>query len=225
MRKPSLTRKNRYLNNTLASIYRWHGHDIPVYDSARNGILIIELFQDEDLDPSQKTQLLIQMLFPDPAEAFALAGDDYNELLWDIVWEAFGLDITPDQSKRGEYQDPIFDWEEDATRIKASFLQCYGIPWETVSSEYSYTDACALLGAMLESDTNTSFREAVAYRSSKPPKRTKYNKDQYENFIERKRYFELHSEHSRISRIQKENNIAADRFAAAKRAAQGAHHG
>ena len=75
MRSPSLTRKTKHKNGRLVSTYEWSGRQVGVFDSARNGILVIELFQDEELRPDEKARLLIRMLFPDPAEAIAMAGE------------------------------------------------------------------------------------------------------------------------------------------------------
>ena len=94
MRSPSLTRKTKVENGRLVSSYKWGGHRVDVCDSARNGILAIELFQDEELAPEQKAPLLIRMLFPKPEDALAIAGERLGDLLIDIVWEAFGLDIS-----------------------------------------------------------------------------------------------------------------------------------
>lgn len=220
MRKPSLTRQSKRSGNSLISTYKWRGHDVPVFDSARNGLLVIELFADEELEPEQKAELLPLMLFPNPEAVFAIAQDAASELLWDIAWEAFGIDITPDQSRRTSYEEPVFSWETDATRIRASFLQCYGIEWEDVATRYSYADACELLGAMIESESDTPFKEAVYYRTAKPPKRNKHNKELCESFEAKRSYFAL--EQTTEDKTRKANDVAADMFAAAKRAAQGA---
>ena len=59
MRSPSLTRKTKHKNGRLVSTYEWSGRQVGVFDSARNGILVIELFQDEELRPDEKARLLI----------------------------------------------------------------------------------------------------------------------------------------------------------------------
>lgn len=219
MRSPSLTRKSKRVNGSLVSEYEWRGNRVGVRDSARNALLVIELFKDEQLTPDEKATLLVRMLFPEPAKTVELAGDGLGDLLACIVWDAFGLDISEDQRHASEYEKPVFDWVEDAARIRASLLQCYGIDWETAASSMSYADTCALLGSLLESDSETPFQQAVYYRTAKPPKPTKYNKDTRRAFDARARHFALGQSRDHA---QTQNDAMDDMFAAMKRAAKGA---
>lgn len=66
MRSPSLTRKTNHRNGHLVSTYSWNGRQVDVFDSARNGILVIELFHDEELQPDDKAQLLVRHAVPRP---------------------------------------------------------------------------------------------------------------------------------------------------------------
>ncbi len=218
MRSPSLTRKTNHRNGHLVSTYSWNGQQVDVYDSARNGGLIIELFQDEELQPDEKVQLLVRMLFPDTAEALAIAGEQTGELLIHIVWEAFGLDISEDQRHASEHEPAVFDIAEDAGRIRASLLQCFGIDWDEASRSLSYADMCSLLGMLLEADTETPFQQAIYYRTAKPPKRTKTNADLCNAFEARAKHFALNSKTEDAEIIA--NDQAASMFAAMKRAAQ-----
>lgn len=218
MRSPSLTRNTKHRNGRLVSAYDWHGRQVDVRDSARNAILVIELFHDEELTPDEKAQLLVRMLFPDPAEAIAMAGDQLGELLIHIAWEAFGLDISEDRRHAAEQEAAVFDFEEDAGRIRASLLQCFGIDWDEASRQLSYADMCSLLGMLLEADTETPFQQAIYYRTAKPPKRTKTNADLCDAFEARRKHFALGSSAEDVERSA--NDKAASMFAAAKRAAQ-----
>ena len=217
MRSPSLTRKTKHKNGRLVSTYERSGRQVGVFDSARNGILVIELFQDEELRPDEKARLLIRMLFPDPAEAIAMAGDRLGELLIHIVWEAFGLDISEDRRHASEHEAAVFDFEQDAARIRASLLQCFGIDWDEASRALSYADMCSLLGMLLEADTETPFQQAIYYRTAKPPKRTKHNADLCDAFEARRKHFSLEKAEDAA---QAANDTAAGMFAAMKRAAQ-----
>lgn len=219
MRRPSLTRKTKHdSKGRLVSAYEWHGQQVEVFDFARNAILVIELFRDEELEPYHKEQLLVRMLFPDPEAAIALAGEDLGDLLCTIIWDAFGLDVTEDHIHASESETAVFDWKEDAGRIRASLLQCYGLDWDEVSRSLSYSDMCALLGSMLEADTETPFQQAVAYRTTKPPKRTKNNGELCDAFEARRKHFALGSSDSDAAKSA--NDTTADMFAAMKRAAQ-----
>lgn len=218
MRSPSLTRKTNHRNGHLVSTYSWNGRKVDVFDSARNGILVIELFHDEELQPDDKAQLLVRMLFPDPLGTASMAGEGLGELLIHIVWEAFGLDISSDRRHAGEHEASVFDFEEDAGRIRASLLQCFGIDWDDASRGMSYADMCSLLGMLLEADTETPFRQAVYYRTAAPPKRTKHNADLCDAFEARRRHFALGRSAEDAERSA--NDQAACMFAAMKRAAQ-----
>jgi len=219
MRSPSLTRRSRTVNGRIVSDYTWRGNVIGVHDSARNALLVIELFGDEQLVPEQKEPLLVRMLFEDPAGAVAMAGPELGDLLASIVWDAFGLDITADHEHASEYEPPVFDWDEDAARIRASLLQCYGINWDEASSSMTYLDLCSLLGSLLESESETPFQQAIYYRTAKPPKPTKYNREMREAFDARVRHYALGQNRDKI---EAQNAAMDDMFAAMKRAAKGA---
>ena len=216
MRSPSLTRKTKAENGRLVSSYEWGGHRVDVCDSARNGILVIELFRDGELSPEEKAQLLVRMLFPDPDAALAAAEGRPGEMLAHIVWEAFGLDISEDGRHASEHEASVFDFEEDAARIRASLLQCYGIEWDEAAGRLTYAGMCSLLGMLLEADTETPFQQAVYYRMAEPPKRTKHNADFCDAFEARRRHFAL----GKADAAQSANDTTADMFAAMKRAAQ-----
>lgn len=217
MRSPSLTRKTNHRNGHLVSAYSWNGQQVDVCDSARNGILVIELFHDEELQPDDKAQLLIRMLFPDPAAAIDMAGAQLGGLLIHIVWEAFGLDISADGRHAADHEAAVFDFEEDAARIRASLLQCFGIDWDEASRALSYADMCSLLGMLLEADTETPFQQAIYYRTAKPPKRTKHNAELCDAFAARAKHFALGKTEDAA---QSANDTTAGMFAAMKRAAQ-----
>lgn len=217
MRSPSLTRKTNHRNGHLVSTYSWNGQQVDVFDSARNGILVIELFHDEELQPDEKAQLLIRMLFPDAGDTLAMAGDQLGELLIHIVWEAFGLDISEDRRHASEHEDAVFDFEEDAARIRASLLQCFNIDWDEASRALSYADMCSLLGMLLEADSETPFQQAIYYRTAKPPKRTKHNAELCDAFDARAKHFALGKT---ADTAQNANDTTAGMFAAMKRAAQ-----
>ena len=219
MRSPSLTRQSRKVNGKLVSDYTWRGNVIGVRDSARNALLVIELFGDEQLTPEQKAPLLVRMLFEKPEQAVQIAGDDYADLLACIVWDAFGLDITADRAHADEYADAVFDWNEDAARIRSSLLQCYGLSWDEASRSMSYLDLCSLLGSLLESENETPFQQAIYYRTAKPPKPTKYNREMREAFAARAQHYALGQGRDKI---EAQNDAMGDMFTAMKRAAKGA---
>lgn len=224
MRSPSLTRKSNHQNGYLVSEYHWRGNTISVRDSARTAILISELLQDETPQIAKiRDQLLVTMLFPKADDVVRLANDRESiaDLIYTVLWDAFGIDATPERIHAAEYEDPIMDWNEDAARIRASLLQCYGIDWDERASLISYADMCALIGTLMETDQSTPMQQAIYYRTAKPPRQTKYNLEERQTFEARAKHYAL----SHPDDIKTQNDASADMFAAMKRAAGGTSRG
>lgn len=218
MRSPSLTRRSESAGGRLCHRYDWRGRSVLVCDSCRNMLLVIELFADEELEPEDKYQILLAMLFPDPAEAFNAAGDGMNDLIACVLWDACGLDVAGTKG----HERAVFDWESDAPRIQASLMSAYGITWDQAADGFSFADVCALLGELVEDDNATPFQQAVYYRTAKPPKRTKHNGDQCDAWEARRRHFALESRSGASKAadpMEEQNNRSRDLFAALKAAA------
>lgn len=190
MRKASLTSVALWVEGKLAHVYQWSGGAVTVWDSARNMLLVIELFQDEAFTPDEKAELLLQMLFPDPDE---VDPERFDLMLIEVLWDACGLDL--DGSHAVEADGPqAFDWQEDAGRIKASLQMAYSADWDDLSRRLSFGDVCDLLGMLVESEQRTPFADAVAYRVAKPPDRAKYGDEYVDAWLERRDYYRLHRE-------------------------------
>ena len=214
MRSPSLTRATRRDGRGRAvSAYAWEGAEVEVYDSARNALLVLELFADEELSEQEKACLLPLMLFPDPEAAHEAAAGDEVGMVSSILWEAFGLDATRSHASEA----PAFDWSQDAGRIRASLLAAYGVDWDAVAGSIPFADMLSLLASLMESAESTPFSEAVRARLSKPPKATRHNKAEREAFDARRRHFALDRGPSDAARAA--DDAMADMFAAGKRAA------
>ncbi len=212
----SQIRKNAGGNKRLVSTYEWRGMPIEVCDSARNVLLMVELFGDEDIDPYTKQSYLLQMLFFDPACAIAQGGDDMRELIEDVMWDVCALDVTTGHIHADGCEDPAFDWEEDAARIRASLLSAYGIDWDASCEKLSYSAVCDLLGALLEADSNTPFQQAIHFRRADPPKRNKHNGEYVDSWLETRDYFALKGAGDPIDA---QAAAMADMFAAAEKEA------
>lgn len=222
MRSPSLTRRSEHAGGRLCHWYDWRGRSVLVCDSARNMLLVIELFADKELEPEDKYQILLAMLFPDPAEALGMAGGDINDLIACVLWDACGLDVTGTKP----HERAVFDWESDAPRIQASLMSAYGITWDQAADGLSFSDVCALLGELVEDDAQTPFAQAIYYRTAKPPKRTKYNGEQCDAWSARRLHFALKaSDASPVDAMEEQNNRSRDLFAALKAVAKGAEVG
>lgn len=217
MRKPSLTRRSERADGRLCHWYDWRDRQVLVCDSCRNMLLVIELFADDELEPEDKYQILLAMLFPDPAHAVEEAGDAINDLISTVLWDACGLDVTNTR----EHERSVFDWDGDAPRIQASLMGAYGIAWDEAADGLSFADVCALLGELVEDDRQTPFQQAIYYRTAKPPKRTKHNAEQCEAWEARRRHFALDSaQGAHVDPMEEQNARSRDLFAALKAVAK-----
>lgn len=207
-------RADAYGRTRLVSSYEWHGQTIDICDSARNILSLLDLFADEQKSIQEKDAELEDRLFFDPVAVAVAVGDDIQELVEDAMWDVCGLDITPDLRYIDESEDPAFDWHEDADRIRASLLSAYGLDWDEAADTCSFAHILSLLTSLMESG-ESPFQQAIAYRSSDPPKRTKSNDDLVDAWIARQEHFALKGSDPAST----QNDAMADMFAAAERAA------
>lgn len=223
MRRPSLTpppsreHVDRSSGETEAvTAYEWRGEAVWVRDSAMRALRVIELFADESVEPEQKAEWLPHMMFADPWAAHEAARGDYEAMVADIAWDAYGIDVTG--ARCAGSGAAAFDWAEDASRIRASLMSAYGLDWDGASRGLSFCDLCGLLGSLMETAESSPFAEAVSARLAKPPKPTKWNKEEREALEARKRHFALKTGAS--DPVEAANTEAADSFAAALAAAK-----
>lgn len=217
MRKPSLTRQSRTVDGRAINTYECLGREFDIYDSAFNAIHVQRLFADAALTPEEKSYIFPRMIIVDQEQFAELKPAEIGEVLITVAWDAFGLDIAKDGRYATECEEAVFDFDEDAGRIRASLLQCFGIDWDTACRTMSYSDLCSYLNMALESGEDTPFSQAIHYRTAKPPTRDKYNRDMCEHFEVCRKHFALKGKGEPCTA----NDAAAGMFAAAKRAAQG----
>lgn len=224
MRSLTLTGHSETVDGRLTHAYEWEGHAIPVCDSMANMLLVIELFGDESLAPGEKQGLLLRMLFPESrlAEVVEVGGDGLSDLVAAVLWDACGLDVVGDRP----HERAAFDWTQDAARIEASVMAEYHMTWDEFAGGRSFADACDLLAAMLEGQNQTSFRQALAYRLGRPPKRTKYNGEYVDAWMAMRRHFALDERESEpADRMRSENDVARDFFSALRAKAESRRDG
>lgn len=201
--------------------YTWGGGEEEAFDSARTALLVIELFADADLPPETKAALLPQMVLPDPDAALSRCGADrFWEMLSDVVWEAYGLDVTGGRCDPRASESRAFDWGEDADRIRASLRMAYGFDWGEDAGRTPFLEVCGMLAALLEGGAETPFAQAVRYRLGKPPERTRHNAEQVRAWNAARNHFALGSADCGAAGTDTRNERAADMFASLKRAAE-----
>ena len=214
-----LTRRSRVVNGRRCTEYEYGGAGYEVCDSALNAMLVNELFADEGLDEADKQRLLPAMLFPDPAAAAERAG---RAGFWDMVdavlWDSMGVDLY---GMRGaaSAEEPVFDWDEDAGRIRSSLLQAYGVRWDEEAARMSYAEFLDLVSGLMESG-ETPLQQAIYYRTAKCPKEDKHNKEYVRAFRARAEHFRLRGEGAERDRAEAQDTAMASAFAAEFAAAE-----
>ena len=215
----SLTTRSRTVNGRFCTTYEYEGAGYDVCDSALNAMLVNELFADTELSEEDKQQLLPAMLFADLPAAIETAG---RERFWDMVdavlWDAMGVDLYGTRGAAG-CEEPVFDWDEDAGRIRASLLQAYGLDWNAVAGSMSYGAFLDLVAGLMESG-ETPLQQAIYYRTAKCPKETKNNREYVEAFRARAAHFALHADRTEAGRMGAANDAMASAFAAEFAAAE-----
>lgn len=220
MRQPSLTQESKLLKNKVLTTYQWQGRSVEVFDSTANAILLLELFNDQELTGEEKSIIVLLRLFPrSHAEYYVqeLTDDELTDLLTTILWDAFGLDISEEHKRESSYDKPVFDFDKDAARIKASFMQAYGLDLAEYASKLPYVDFCGFVGTLMESGEQTPLSEAITYRTAKPPKTTKYNKEERERFNALRKHYAMDTS----ALASDPNDATAAMFEAALREAGG----
>ena len=215
----SLTTKSRTVNGRFCTTYEYEGAGSDVCDSALNAMLVTELFADTELSEEDKQQLLPAMLFADLPAAIETAG---RERFWDMVdavlWDAMGVDLYGTRGAAG-CEEPVFDWDEDAGRIRASLLQAYGLDWDAVAGSMSYGAFLDLVAGLMESG-ETPLQQAIYYRTAKCPRENKNNREYVEAFRARAAHFALHADRTEAGRMDAANGAMASAFAAEFAAAE-----
>lgn len=215
----SLTTRSGTVNGRFCTTYEYEGAEYDVCDSALNAMLVNELFADTELSEEDKQQLLPAMLFADPPAAIETAGrDGFWDMVDAVLWDAMGVDLYGTRGAAGA-EEPVFDWDEDAGRIRASLLQAYGLDWDAVSGSMSYGAFLDLVACLMESGVSP-LQQAIYYRTAECPRENKNNKEYVEAFRARAAHFALHADRTEAGRMDAANGAMASAFAAEFAAAQ-----
>lgn len=158
---------------------------VRVHDDAETAFAIIDLFADEEPSPECKRYVLAHLLFVDP-EAVAERVEDLDRLMARLVWEVALLDVDGTHGVKPEKR--VIDWKADRKYIEPSVFAAYGVPYESLLRQVTLRQLGHLVGM---APHDTPIGQAVYYRTAKPPKATKHNKDQIKAFNERRRFWRL----------------------------------
>lgn len=208
----SLTTRGGTVNGRFCTRYEYEGAGYDVCDSALNAMLVNELFADKTVDGADKQELLPAMLFADLPAAIEAAGPDgFWDMVDAVLWDAMGVDLYGTRGAAG-HEAPVFDWDEDAGRIRASLLQAYGVDWSEEAGRMSYAEFLDLVSGLMEAG-ETPLQQAIYYRTAKCPRETKGNREYVEAFRARARHFALKGARSEADRAAAANDAMASAFA------------
>ena len=215
----SLTTRSGTVNGRFCTTYEYEGAGYDVCDSALNAMLVNELFADTELSEEDKQRLLPAMLFADLPAAIETAGrGGFWDMVDAVLWDAMGVDLYGARGAAG-CEEPVFDWDEDAGRIRASLLQAYGISWDEAAGSMSYAAFLDLVAGLMESG-ETPLQQAIYYRTAKCPRESKNNREYVEAFRARAAHFALHADRTDAGRMDAANGAMASAFAAEFAAAE-----
>lgn len=223
MEPTSLLRKRTRAEGRGVGRFEWRGIGLRAVDDALAAIEIDALLGEPGGD--EKMPALLRILFPGSLMSELrgalppdLPAGELGDLAAQIAWEAFGIDLTSERVS--EWEPPVFDFAEDAGRIRASLLIAYGMDWDEACTRISYAELCDLLSCLMESGCETPFREAVYYRTAEPPRDAKGAGEYRRAWLRRRAHFALRSAAPTADQIaQAHNDAMAGMFAAAERAA------
>lgn len=191
------------------------GIDVRVDDSLANFQLVCEALDDDLLEDGERFDVLLYLLYADPQGVCDALGDHVLGFLLDTLWEAFGIDL------KGEHETDdrrLLDWEQDHDRIVVTCRAAYGMGYDEFE-DLPYKECCLLMGL---APHETPMGQAIHYRVAKPPKATKYNREQVEDFRKAQKFYRLEKHRPTTGRdaTREANDAASASFRAMAAAAQ-----
>lgn len=196
----------------------WHvidveGRRVRVHDSLADFLLLSAMLEDESLDDGERWDVLLAMLFPDPQGVCDALGEGVVHFVHECLWEAFGIDVDETHGADGE---KLVDWYGDRDYITATTRAAYGMGFEEFSG-LPYRECCALIGM---APHETPMGQAMYYRTAKPPKETRYNREEVKRFKRARKFWALGSAKGKAASVEAQQTSADSSFAAMAAAAR-----
>lgn len=200
-----------------ATPYPWGDGEVLVRDDALTALRLISALGDESADGQERGERVVLSLFADWADAYTACDYDpaeFARLVESAIWDVCGIDLRGDKP----HEEPLWDPDEDAAIIRTSFRMAYGLDWDRVRGEISFSEFVALVGGC---GTNTPLGRAIHYRNPRTrPRATKHNRREIEEWERLHRAFALRRGRSSRGATEGTDAAMADAFAALKRAAR-----
>lgn len=165
------------LTQRYDDVIKWYGVSIELNLSFDNVLLLFKMLKDKELSHFRKLDTAIAMLVVDKELLIEVPPQRRLELLKDILREKldFDLDRPKDSDDENDLVVPVYDWEEDAELIYASFLMDYQIDLFEQQGILTWYKFLALFKNLRD---NTPLGKAIHYRTCKVPKKTEHNEEE-----------------------------------------------
>ena len=175
--------------------FLYGGEEVLVFADARTSLKVIDLFNDGELYEELKAEILLRLLFPDPAGTVKRLGAGFKPFLSEHSGDAGG--------------ERVIDFKHDSELISASVMAAYGRSFDELASQCTLRELTVLLGL---APYETPIGQAVYYRTAKPPKATKYNKEEVARFKRLQEHYRIKDQVRVGDSMQRQSQAAFDAF-------------
>jgi hypothetical protein len=176
------------LTSTFEDEFEYKGQTIHLDLSFDNILRVFELFSDPIFSAYEKIEVALEMLIYEN-DVFEEADiEEKNALLLFIFREFLDIDLEkPNESS----EKKIFDFNQDAGLIYASFLHAYNIDLFEQQGKLHWKKFMQLLQHL---DDKSKFKEVVNIRQMPLPKADKYNAEYRKQIMKMKQIYALDQE-------------------------------
>ncbi|MBB6446455.1 Gp15 family bacteriophage protein [Bacillus benzoevorans] len=173
------------LTDTFNDSFKYEGNTVHLNLSFDNVLRIFDLFNDELFNAHEKIEIALQMLIPDYDPIRCVNIREKNALLLFIFREYLDMDL---EEKSEQENKKIFDFNQDAGMIYASFLHCYHMDLFEQHGKLHWKKFLQLFQHM---DDKAKIKEVMGIRKMPIPKMGKGNEEYRKQIAEMKRIYSL----------------------------------
>ncbi|WP_161491009.1 Gp15 family bacteriophage protein [Anoxybacillus sp. UARK-01] len=173
------------LTSTFDDCFEYKGKTIHLDLSFDNVLRVFELFSDEMFLVVEKIEVALEMLVLEFELVKDVDLEEKKALLFFILKEFLDIDL---EGRSEVAEKKIFDFEQDAGLIYASFLHAYGIDLFEQHGKLHWKKFLQLLQHL---DDKSKFKEVVNIRKMPMPKPDKYNTEYRKQIAVMKRIYAL----------------------------------
>ncbi len=183
------------LYEPLPCSIEWDGQEIPLNFSFDRVLHLFDMWKDLGLTDHEKLNIALELLVDDEtiARKVLRSSDGIKSALFAQIYKEY-LEPEDKPSKTGPR---LFDFNEDADFILASFWMDYGIDLIEAQGQLDWRKFLALFQGLSK---NTKIKEVMSIRARPVPSPTKHNQEEIQQLQELKQYYAL-------SPAENENNF------------------